>query len=144
MRHQNYYFYATLNQNYTWYLFIIFIGTIIIYYFLLKMWEHIFVLYCNSVPTWNRRLCRWMGRGEECIWFYGEFVVYFTKFQQRFVIHKSLFLKFLRIFFLAKVSGRDENDEYCWNWSRKFSCLLSDLINFWKSQKDGLHPILRK
>ena len=120
MRHQNYYFYATLNQNYTWYLFIIFIGTIIIYYFLLKMWEHIFVLYCNSVPTWNRRLCRWMGRGEECIWFYGEFVVYFTKFQQRFVIHKSLFLKFLRIFFLAKVSGRDENDEYCWNWSRNF------------------------
>ena len=57
--------------------------------------------------TWDRRLWRWIGRGEECIWFYGQFAVYFTKFQQKLVIHNSLFLKFLRIFFLARVSGRE-------------------------------------
>ena len=107
MRHQNYYFYRTLYQNYTCYVFILFIGTIIIKYFLFKMWEHTFLLCWNSVQTWHRRLLRWMGRGEECIWFYGEFVVYFTVSTKNLSFTKVYFLNFCKNFFLVRVSGRE-------------------------------------
>ena len=73
-------------------------------------------------------------------------------FQQKFVIYKSLFLKFLRFFFLSEVSGREG---FCSQSKKgisteivktegKFPYLLNNLVTFRKSQKDGFHPILRK
>ena len=70
--------------------------------------------------------------------------VYFAQFQLKFAIHKRLFLKFRDFFFRrkflpAKVSTLtvtrechifQKIDGNCWNWRRKFSYLLNDLVNF--------------
>ena len=141
MRHQNYYFY-TLYQNYTCYIFFnflywndnyqLFLQDVVTYFS--TVLKFIAIMKSKIVKVNGKRrgmyLLLWRICGyylhaidtlfvlRDCFHFffakmfsaqfsYFDMKVYFAKFQQKFAIHESLFLYFLQIFFLTKVSDHE-------------------------------------